>query len=58
MTVTFDTIGAAMLDGIRPFASSPARNPFRALYRRRVVRPMRFRHDKLRGSRSPASRQG
>jgi chloride channel protein, CIC family len=55
--VALDTMGAAVLDSMRPFASSPGRNPFPALYRRRVVRPMRFWRDKLRGSRSPADRQ-
>lgn len=52
--IALETMGAAVLDGMRPYASAPVRNPFPALYRRRVVRPMRFWRDKLRGSRSAA----
>jgi chloride channel protein, CIC family len=52
--VALETMGVAVLDSMRPYASAPVRNPFPALYRRRVVRPMRFWRDKLRRSRSAA----
>ena len=55
--IALDTMGAAVLDGMRPYTSAPVRNPFPALYRRRVVRPMRFWRDKFRGSRSTADWQ-
>ena len=55
--IALDTMGAAVLDSMRPYASAPVRNPFPALYRRRVVRPMRFWRNKLRGSRSAADWQ-
>ncbi len=55
--VALETMGAAVLDSMRPYASAPVRNPFPALYRRRVVRPMRFWRDKFRGSRSATDRQ-
>jgi hypothetical protein len=55
--VALETMGAAVLDGMRPYASAPVRNPFPALYRRRVVRPMRFWRDRLRRSRSAADGQ-
>ena len=47
--IALDTMGAAVIDSMRPYATAPARNPFPALYRRRVVRPMRFWRNRFRG---------
>jgi hypothetical protein len=40
--IALDTIGEAAIDNARPFAEPVQRNPFPTLYRRRIVRPMRF----------------
>jgi chloride channel protein, CIC family len=49
--IGLDTMGAAVIDNARAYAAPPSRNPFPILYRRRVVRPIRFWRDKLRGTR-------
>lgn len=46
--IPLDAMGEAVIDNVRPYATAPARNPFPVLYRRRVVRPMRFWRDKFR----------
>ncbi len=50
--IALDTMGAAVISNARAYSAPPTRNPFPILYRRRVVRPIRFWRDKLRGSRS------
>jgi CIC family chloride channel protein len=40
--IALDTIGEQAIDNARPYAEPAQRNPFPALYRRRIVRPMRF----------------
>jgi chloride channel protein, CIC family len=40
--IPLDAIGEAVIENIRPYAAPPRRNPFPMLYRRRVIRPMRF----------------
>jgi len=47
--IPLDAMGEAAVEGIRPYAA-PRRNPFPALYRRRVIRPMRFWRDKFRSA--------
>ena len=49
--IALDTMGAAVIDNARAYAAPPTRNPFPILYRRRVVRPIRFWRDKFRGTR-------
>jgi CIC family chloride channel protein len=49
--IGLDTMGAGVIDNARAYAAPPTRNPFPILYRRRVVRPIRFWRDKLRGAR-------
>jgi chloride channel protein, CIC family len=49
--IALDTMGAAVISNARAYAAPPMRNPFPILYRRRVVRPIRFWRDKLRGAR-------
>ena len=49
--IALDTMGEAVITNVRPYAPQRARNPFPILYRRRVVRPMRFWRDKFRPSR-------
>ena len=50
--IALDTMGAAVIDNARAYAAPPTRNPFPILYRRRVVRPIRFWRDKFRGTRA------
>jgi CIC family chloride channel protein len=40
--IALETIGAEAIENARPYAEPVQRNPFPLLYRRRVVRPMRF----------------
>ena len=40
--ITLDTMGEAVIENARPYTQPVSRNPFPLLYRRRVVRPMRF----------------
>jgi chloride channel protein, CIC family len=47
--IALDTMGAAVIDNARAYAAPPMRNPFPILYRRRVIRPIRFWRDKFRG---------
>jgi CIC family chloride channel protein len=49
--IALDTMGSAVISNARAYAAPPMRNPFPILYRRRVVRPIRFWRDKFRGSR-------
>ncbi len=49
--ISLDTMGAAVIENARAYAAPPTRNPFPILYRRRVVRPIRFWRDRLRGTR-------
>jgi chloride channel protein, CIC family len=50
--IALDTMGSAVISNARAYAAPPVRNPFPILYRRRVIRPIRFWRDKFRGSRA------
>jgi chloride channel protein, CIC family len=54
--IALDTMGAAVIENARAYAAPPTRNPFPILYRRRVVRPIRFWRDRFRGTRPEPER--
>jgi CIC family chloride channel protein len=46
--ISLDAMGMAVIENVRAFAPPAMRNPFPILYRRRVIRPIRFWRDRLR----------